>query len=73
MDTDRCTCRPLPTERGGPPAHRIDCLTQTVDQPHAMINDHDEVFYPDDREDARVFATEEGARPVRPDRFPYVL
>lgn len=32
------------------------------DQPHAMVNDEGDYFYPDDEEDAAMFAEQHGAR-----------
>lgn len=44
--------------------HSITCLWEAWTQPHAMVNDHGEVFYPDNAEDAAHFAEHEGARPL---------
>lgn len=45
--------------------HDIDCATVAETQPHAMVNDAGDVFYPDNAEDAQWFAREHGARPLR--------
>lgn len=42
--------------------HAIDCATVAATQPHVMVNDDREVFYPDGPEDAAYFAREHGAR-----------
>lgn len=52
-----CTC-------GGQDVHSLHCLAVAATQPHAMINDSGEVFYPDNADDADFFAREHGARPV---------
>lgn len=46
--------------------HSIDCLTVAATQPHAMINDRLDVFYPDSPEDADHFARTYGARFLDP-------
>lgn len=70
---DGCTCDDIPAVKDGrlpPGTHRIDCPVEAASQPHAMINDAGEVFYPDGPVDARLFADEDGARPLDPGRFP---
>lgn len=42
-------------------SHNIDCIAVAKTQPHAMVNDEGEVFYPDSPEDAAYFAEEHGA------------
>ena len=41
---------------------QIGSMDVARQQPHAMVNDEGEVFYPDSDEDARWFAAEHGAR-----------
>ncbi|HEY6115917.1 MAG TPA: hypothetical protein VI172_08165 [Candidatus Dormibacteraeota bacterium] len=41
---------------------QIDSMSVASQQPNAMVNDAGEVFYPDNDEDARLFAAEHGAR-----------
>jgi hypothetical protein len=50
---------------------RTESLDVALSQPHAMVNDSGEVFYPDGEEDARWFADEHGARPLNADAFPF--
>lgn len=57
---------------GHAPLHSITCIVEARTQPHAMVNDHGEIFYPDDIEDALAFAREEGARPLNSGDFPFV-
>jgi hypothetical protein len=40
----------------------VDSIEVARTQPHAMIDDLDQVFYPDNDEDAAEFAREHGAR-----------
>lgn len=40
--------------------------------PNAMENDHGDVFFPDNSDDALWFAREHNARPVSPDHFPFM-
>lgn len=54
----RCTCG----TRG--PLHSIVCMGVAAAQPHAMVNDAGEVFYPDDPDDAAWFAEQHGAYPL---------
>jgi hypothetical protein len=42
--------------------HRIGCQTTAATQPHAMVNDTGDVFYPDSAIDAALFALDHGAR-----------
>jgi len=52
---------------------RVESLEAAAQQPHAMCNDHGEVFYPDSEEDARWFTAEHDARPLDADVFPFQL
>lgn len=61
--TPSCTC-------GADALHTITCAVVAAQQPHAMTNDAGEVFYPDNPEDARLFAAGHDARPLNPDQFP---
>lgn len=45
----------------------IDSPAVAATQPHAMVNDAGDVFYPDSPEDAAWFAAEHNARPLHPD------
>jgi hypothetical protein len=51
--------------------HSITCIEVAKQTPYAMVNNHDEVFYPDNLEDARRIATDEHARPLNPEQFPW--
>ena len=62
----RCTCRPQEERARRPALHSIDCLINAATQPHAMVNDEFEVFYPDNPEDAAHFAHEYDARFLDP-------
>lgn len=62
----RCTCNTVGN------LHAITCLITAAGQPHAMVNDALEVFYPDGPEDAQVFALHHGAEMLNPDfSFPH--
>lgn len=52
-----CTCG---ADAGG--LHSIVCMTVAADQPHAMVDDHGDVYYPDNEDDAAVFIEHHGAR-----------
>ena len=54
----RCTCM------GRDTGHTIWCLAIAASQPHAMINDEGEVFYPDNDADAALFARYHDAYPL---------
>ena len=56
-----CTCYAMTD------LHDIDCATVAATQPHAMVNDAGDVFYPDNAEDAEWFAREHDARPLSPE------
>lgn len=45
---------------------RVESLDVAATQPHAMVNDAGDVFYPDGPEDAAEFAAEHGARFLNP-------
>lgn len=66
--TPQCTCgagdNPTAT-------HRAVCLTVAWTQPHAMVTDSGQVFYPTTPGDAYQFASYHQARPLRPDVFPF--
>jgi len=51
--------------------HSITCIEVAKQTPYAMVNDHGEVFYPDNLRDARHFATVEHARPLNLEQFPW--
>lgn len=52
-----CTCSTFRTD-----LHSITYMVTAVTQPHAMVNDAGDVFYPDGPGDAVWFAEHEGAR-----------
>jgi len=54
-----CTC-------GRTGLHSITCMVEAATQPHAMIDDHGGVYYPDNAEDAAWFAEMQGARFLNP-------
>lgn len=64
-DPPPCTC--------GQDPHRASCMVVAWTQPHAMVSDRGEVFYPYSRGDAWELASLHRARPLRPDVFPYEL
>lgn len=66
MTEIHCTCRPQEGRGGRAVLHSIDCLTEAATQPHAMVNDELEVFYPDNPDDAAHFVHEYGARFLDP-------
>lgn len=73
MTAPACTCGGFP-QRGRPGApvlHSITCMAEAWTQPHAMVTDDGDVFYPDNEEDARHFTEGFDARPLRPDVFPF--
>jgi hypothetical protein len=57
-----CTCG-----AGDDRLHSITCMVVAATQPHAMVNDSGEVFYPDSEEDEAFFAEHHGARRLHPD------
>ena len=60
MTAPACTCGASTS------LHDVDCLKVAATQPHAMINDAGDVFYPDDASEAEWFAREHDARPLNP-------
>jgi hypothetical protein len=56
-----------------PDLPHINSLEAARSQPHAMVNDQGDVFYPDSEEDARWFAEEHGAWPLDAAAFPFQL
>lgn len=59
---------PAGPDCGCPDRCRVDCPTVAASQPHAMVNDAGEVFYPDGPEDAAYFAEHHGAHPIGPEQ-----
>lgn len=57
----RCTCR-----AAAGALHSICCLISAATQPHAMIDDDGDVYYPDNPDDAQHFADAYGARMLDP-------
>lgn len=55
----------------GNPLPGVTSLEAAVEQPHAMVNEDGDVFYPDSAEDAAWFAREHAARPLNPNAFPF--
>lgn len=62
-DAPACTCQTDP--------HRGTCMTVAWTQPHAMVTDRGDVYYPTNAGDAYEFARYYSARPLRPDVFPF--
>lgn len=66
-DEPTCTCRPTPGPALVPdPIHAVDCAVTAATQPHAMVDDLGQVFYPDSAIDMAWFAREHGARFMDP-------
>ena len=61
-DFENVAAGTLCTEQDGCPAsfHSITCIETAKTQPHTLINDDGDVFYPDDVEDADYFIENHG-------------